>query len=129
MKLDLEALEAEINRATNEQDKQDLRAALVDLKAISARHELSDSRRAKLGPKKFLLGLLCLLPITIFLWWQVSKILNIKNPGVQSPLFAYEKELFFQCMLGLFFLYAIYAGMKILYLLCVSKLEQSVYKQ
>ena len=132
MKLDLDALEAEISRATSEQDKKDLRAALEDLKLISTRQELdavnSKVKNKFVQRKKLGLKIICSAILLAIFYWQISNLLGIWYSTHETGVLVFEKRF----LAGLFTAFALfvvtYGVVGFIYHMCLGKIYIKRYK-
>ena len=132
MKLDLDALEAEIGRATSEQDKKDLRAALEDLKVISTRQELdainSKAKNKFLQRKKLGLKIICSAIVLAIFYWQISNLLGIWYSTHETGVLVFDKRF----LAGLFTAFAwfvvTYGIVGFIYHMCLVQIEVQRYK-
>ena len=132
MKLDLDALEAEIGRATSEQDKKDLRAALEDLKVISTRQELdainSKAKTKSAQRKKLGLKIICSAILSAIFYWQISNLQGIWYSTHETGALVFEKRL----LAGLFTAFAwfvvTYGIVSFIYHMCLGQIEIKRYK-
>ena len=80
MKDHLEKIEEAISRTTNEQERDDLKSALFDLRAISNRNtfdeEIEEAKQKAIRRKLLPVRILCAVAAIFNAWWHVSLFLD-----------------------------------------------------
>jgi len=80
MKDHLEKIEEEISRATNEQERDALKEALFDLRALSARNafdeEIREAKQKALSRKLLPVKIICAVAAIFNAWWHISLFLD-----------------------------------------------------